>query len=65
MLLLFFLVFLVLMIVGVPVAFALLIAPIVDVLVSGDKTFLTLFCVVQKLWKKKPLRICKSMEIQM
>ena len=37
-----------LMILGIPVVFALLAAPMIEVIVSGDKTFLTL--ILQRLY---------------
>ena len=40
--LLLFSIFLGLMIVGLPIVFALLAAPMIDIIISGDTTFLTL-----------------------
>lgn len=48
MLLLFFWIFLGLMIVGLPIVFALLAAPMIDIIISGDTTFLTL--IAQRLY---------------
>jgi TRAP-type transport system large permease protein len=48
MVLLFFWIFLGLMVVGLPIVFALLAAPMIDILLSGDTTFLTL--IAQRLY---------------